>query len=166
MNPILKWSGVVALVIAIFAWYSSTTGSVPSFGGTTNYDEIDVAGIRIGANCNQGGNANCQGTRLGGVYAGTCALISGNDSVTASTTANFDCVVPNLVSTDGIEAQFGTSTAQALGWWIVGASASTTAGHATIQVANGSGATALVPAPIASSTQFEAFHVLTSAPGI
>lgn len=152
-------------IIACFLPVASTVSAI--VGGATNYDEIDATAIRIGSGCNSGQNsANCTGTRLGGVYAGACSLIAPNYTVTASTTVAMDCAIPGLVSGDGVEIMFATSTASGTGWTVSGASASTTAGFATLRVANNTGITAAIPASIASSTVYEAFHVLSSAPGL
>lgn len=158
---------LVALVIAIIACFLPMSGSA-KFGGVTNYDELDAAGLRIGAGCNNSFNsANCLGSRLGGVYANSCSLIAATYTVAASTTVVMDCAVPGLVAGDGIEAQFGTSTQPLfLGWAITGASASSTSGFATFRIANMTGASAIIPSTLASTTQYEAFHLITSAPGL
>lgn len=158
--------GVVALVVAIIGCYLPISSAVQqNFGGITNYDEVDATAIRIGAGCGSGGSS-CAGTRLGGVYAGSCSLIANTFTVTASTTKAMDCAIAGLVSGDGVEIMFATSTAAGTGWSVVGASASSTSGFATIRVANNTGADAVIPASIASSTVYEAFHILSSAPGL
>lgn len=157
---------LIALVVAILGCYLPVTSAVHALGGVTNYDEVDAAGMRIGTGCNQSGSASCVASRIGGVYAGTCLLVAPSYSVTASTSVSMDCAIPGLVSGDIVESQFATSTAASLGWAITGASASTTAGWATLRVSNFTGVTAVTPASLASTTQYEAYHLITSAPGL
>lgn len=159
------WMALIAVAIIAIGGYFYPHAIANIFGGITNYDEVDASAIRIGSGCNNSGNS-CAGTRLGGVYAGACSLIAASYTVAASTTVSMDCAVPNLVSGDGIEPMFATSTAPGNGWVISGASASTTSGFATFRVTNWTGASNVIPASIASSTIYEAFHLLSSAPGI
>lgn len=84
----------------------------------------------------------------------TCALISNAYTVTASSTLQMDCAVASAVTGDVVFAGFATSTANGGGWVVVGASASTTSGFITIRVRNDTGVTAVIPASIASSTNY------------
>lgn len=146
---------LVAIVIAIGAVAYKTA---PSFGGITNYDEVDTTALRVG-----GTNS----TRLGLLSFGTCSLIASNYTVAASSTVAMDCAITGIVSTDGFFAQFATSSATTFGGWSVrGASASSTAGFATISVVNGTGSSAIIPASIASTTKYINLRVTTTVPGL
>lgn len=95
------------------------------------------------------------GTATAGLNWSRCALIASTYSVTASTTVPMDCALTGASPNDFVMAQFGTTTvptATVGGWRIVGASASSTAGYDTLQIRNDTGATAIIPAQIASST--------------
>lgn len=83
-----------------------------------------------------------------------CALIAPSYTVAASTTVPMDCALSGAVSGDFVLASFGSTTIPiAGGWRIVGASASTTSGYDTLQVRNETGASAVIPSVIASSTR-------------
>lgn len=157
---------LIALVVAILGCYLPVSAAVQNFGGVTNYDEVDAAGMRIGTGCNQSGSPSCVASRIGGVYAGTCILIAPNYTVAATTTVSMDCAVAGLVTGDIVESQFATSTTAGNGWVVTGASASSTSGFATLRVTNFTGASNVIPASIASTTQFEAYHLITQAPGL
>jgi len=84
---------------------------------------------------------------------GTCSLIAPSYTVAASTTVAMDCAATGALATDvNIIAQFATSTATGAGWLITGVSASSTADFLTLRVANNTGASAVIPASLASST--------------
>lgn len=85
---------------------------------------------------------------------GRCALIAPSYSVTASSSASMDCAVPGILAGDVVVGMFATSTVAAQGWEIVGASASSTSGYITFRVANDTGATNVIPASLASTTQY------------
>lgn len=147
---------IVALAVSIGGYFHVV---VPSFGGITNYNELDADVLRIGGT---------SGTRLAYINTGTCSLIASSFTVAATTTQAMDCAITGVVSTDGVFAQFATSTtATAIGGWqIRGASASTTAGFITMSVVNGTGASAVIPASIASTTKYIILRGTTSATGL
>lgn len=165
MNTILKWSGVVALVILAIIGVMKMTGTKAVFGSTacsgitclsgglrlvsdTGGDfESDVAAIfsstlRLGTN----------GTSFSRIMASSTALIGPNFIVNATSTMTTDIAIPGVQPGDIVFASFATSTASALGWWIEGAIASSTSGFATVRVVNGTGVDAAIPAALASST--------------
>lgn len=152
----------IGIVLAIVALAFSVGGyfhvAVPSFGGITNYNQVDTDVLRIGGT---------NGTRLAYLNTGTCSLIANNFTVAATSTVPMDCAVTGVVSGDGVFAQFATSTAtQYGGWQIRGASASTTAGFVTISVVNGTGSSGVVPASTASSTKYIILRGTTTATGL
>lgn len=156
----IQWVALIAVgIIAIAALFLPLSQVVQNaFGGVTNYDEVDTTALRVG-----GANS----TRLGLLSFGTCSLISSNYTVAATTTVAMDCAITGVVSTDGVFAQFASSTAaQYGGWSIRGASASTTAGYAVISLVNGTGASGLIPASIASTTKYIVLRARTSIPGL
>lgn len=166
------WVALIAVaIIAVASLFIVLTKGAPSssvsFGGVTNYSEVDAAALRIGAGCDNGVNSDCAGSRAGGLYFGRGILIASNyTSVAASTTFAGDVAVPGVVSGDTVDAWFATSTAVGAGWQIVGSSASTTAGFITVRWINDTGAAATVPASIASSTNYLVLHPLTKTPGL
>ncbi len=156
INKIKEWSGVIALIaIVLFFIFGGKTGGA-RFGGVTNYDEIDTTALKIGGT---------NGTRVGPIIATTCTNVIGNTSITASTTAAFDCAVTGVVSGDYVIAEQATTSQAYLGMSIIGANASTTSGFVTIRVSN-PGATAVLPYAIASSTTFLIFHPVSTVPGL
>ncbi len=129
-----------------------------AFGGTTSYDELDTSVLRVGGT---------NGTRLALLTLNSCSLIASTFTVTASTTVAMDCAVTGVVPTDAAFAQFGTTTANLLGGWsVAGASASSTAGFITVDVTNGTGANAIIPASIASSTKLIIVRGTATIPGL
>lgn len=151
---------VVAVIIALLSLCIALAGKAPAAGGVTNYDEVDASALRIG-----GTNS----TRMGLLKFGTCSLIASSFTVAASTTVAMDCAITGVVPTDGVFAQFATSTVGGTnfgGWQIRGASASSTAGFATISVVNGLGTSAVIPASIASTTKFIVLRSSSSVPGL
>lgn len=151
---------LVAVVIAIASvlmvnGVSSTVNtalgdSAPTAGATTPGSRFPH-GITVGNPAVLGGNP----TNLGKLLFGTCSLIAPSFTVAATSTMPMDCAITGVTPTDGAFAQFATSTATTYGGWSVrGASASSTAGYITVSVVNGTGASAVIPASIASSTKY------------
>lgn len=142
-------TGLVAIVIAIVSIFSvhSLGGQV---AGSTTPGTRFVHGLTIGNPAVLGTNP----TNLSKLLMGTCSLISGAYNIAASSTVAMDCAITGVVSTDGVFAQFATSTNAVQGWSVAGASASSTAGYITLSVVNGTGAAAIIPASVASSTKY------------
>lgn len=149
---------VVAVVIAIASYTGIGKSASHLLGGITNYDEVDADALRVG-----GSNS----TRMGLLKFGTCSLIASSFTVAASSTVAMDCAITGVIATDGVFAQFATSSQATFGGWqIRGASASSTPGFATISVVNGTGASGIIPASIASSTKFIVLRTLSTIPGL
>lgn len=162
-NWILGAGVVVAIVLSLLTLgiALSKPASAPGYGGVTNYDEVDAAALRVGTSSNS--------TRLGNLQFGTCSLIAPSYSVAASTTVPMDCAIAGVLSTDGVFAQFATSTATSYGGWqIRGAAASSTNGFITISVVNGTGSASasVIPASIASSTKYIILRSRSTVPGL
>lgn len=164
-NKIIGTIAVIALILGIFASYELWSASHPSisFGAlgvklAENYDPyirynggyysllpISTAGtLQVGAS----------GTAVPKIIEGTCSLIASSFTVAATSTVPMDCVVTGAVSGDVVFAQFATSTSPGNGWAIDQVSASSTSGFITARVTNNTGASAIIPASIASSTEF------------
>lgn len=166
-NTIWKVIAVLAVAIAAIAVYftyqaktSIFAGAVPGLKLAENYDPyirynggyysllpISTQGsLQIGAS----------GTSIPKIIEGTCPLIGVNANITASTTVSFDCAVTGAASGDVVFAMFATTspTTAGPGWEVTRASASTTAGFITLNITNGTGASAYPPASIASTTQY------------
>lgn len=155
------WVALVAVaiiaIIALVVGFNASAAKSTSFGGVTNYDELDATAIKIGGT---------NGSRVGPLVISTCSLIAASFTVTASTTVPMDCSVPGIVKGDVVIAGFATSSASVAGWDIVGASASTTSGFITLDISNGLGANSLIPASLASTTQIIVAHPRSTVPGL
>lgn len=146
---------LVAIVIAIGGYYYPTvTSALP--GGFSAFDEVDATALKIGTN----------GSRVGPIIVGTCPIIMANYSIAASTTVAADCAVTGVVTGDVVFAGFATSSANFGGWFIAQSSASSTSGFITLRITNTTGATAIIPASVASTTKYLVLHPLTSVPGL
>lgn len=155
------WVALIAVAIiaiaSLFLVVTGKSGSPVSFGGVTNYDEVDASALKIGGT---------NGTRLGLIAAGNCSLISSNFTFAASSSVAVDCAVTGVVSGDYVFAGFATSSANGAGWLVTQESASSTAGFITLRIVNNTGASAIIPASIASSTPYVVLHPRTSIPGL
>lgn len=157
MTDTKVWVALIAVAIIAAGGYLFPKAAAGLFGGVTNYDEVDASALRIG-----GTNS----TRLGLLTFGTCNLIASSYTVAATTTVAMDCAITGATPTDGIFGQFATSTQIGSGGWSIrGASASSTAGFATFSVVNGTGASNVIPASIASTTKFILLRGSTTIPG-
>ncbi len=137
---------------------SAPAAYTPSVGGVTNYDELDATALKIGGS---------SGSRVGPIIASTCTLIAPSFTVAASTTVPMDCAITGIVTGDLVFAQFGTSTSiTGNGWAVDQVSASSTSGYATIWVTNNTGASGLIPAAVASSTEYLVLHPRSTVPGL
>lgn len=153
------WVALVAVaIIAVGSLVCVLVQKAPLPGGITNYDEVDTTALRVG-----GTNS----TRLGLLSFGTCSLIANTFTVAASSTVPMDCAITGVVSTDGVFAQFATSSQIGLGGWSIrGASASSTSGFITLSVVNGTGASNVIPASLASTTKYIVLRARSGVPGL
>lgn len=157
-NKSLTMALIAVAIIAIAGVFTPLKTTVQNaFGGVTNYDEVDATAIKIGGS---------SGSRLGPIIAGTCSLIAGSFSVAASTTVSMDCAVTGVVTGDTVFADFATSTVTGNGWAIDGSSASTTSGFLTLRVTNWTGTSNIIPASVASSTDYLVLHAVSTVPGL
>lgn len=156
------WVALIAVAIIAVASLgivltSGSAPSSPSFGGVTNYDEVDATAIKIGGS---------NGSRIGLIAFGGCNMIASSFSFAASSSVAVDCAVPGVVTGDSVEAWFATSSSNGAGWLVTQSSASTTAGFITLRIVNNTGASAVIPASIASSTKYLVLHPRSTVPGL
>lgn len=158
-NPLPTILSGLATLLAVFALiFSFGSHTAPTVSGVINYDEVDATALKIGGT---------NGSRVGPIITSTCSLIASNYSVTATTSVAMDCAVTGVVPGDLVFVKTGTTTPSfGPGWEIPQASASSTSGYATVTVYNGTGATGIIPASIASSTTFLILHPLSTVPGL
>ena len=154
-NKSLWVAVIVVAIIAVGGYlYPQVQSSVFGSSGTRYQHGISVGtdtapssnGLKVGNN----------GTSITKIITGTGILIASNySSLAASTSLPFDIAVTGVTANDVVFTQFASTTASAnLGWYIIGSSASSTAGYITIQVINNTGVAATIPSYIASTTQY------------
>lgn len=152
------WIGlIVVAIIAITGVFTPVGKAVVQSFGTTNYGELSVKKLQIGPTCNDG-FANCTGTLINRINAGTCYIQSYATTIAASSTVKVDCqataavggistvndvALTGVTAGDAVQATLATSTAGSTsnGLVIIGASASTTAGYIQLNISNLTGAT-------------------------
>lgn len=158
MDKLHNWINTVLIALVGLMLILVLVGgnqSVPkdSIGGVTNYDSVESAGLAIGSGCDNEDSA-CTGTTVTQIIESTCTLIYSDSQITASTTKAFDCAVTGVVSGDRVFVDIATSTPPGFGAWLLaGASASSTSGFVTLQIANFTGGTRNIPMAIGSSTK-------------
>lgn len=158
-NKTLTIGVLVAIVIAIVGLFTPVRQAVSqAFGGTTNYDTVSATGLQIGVGCNDS-YKTCLGSSIAAIFKGTCTLLA-DSSVTATSTKNFDCAIPNVQPGDIVQAQLNASTTPASQYVIKGVMASTTPGFITISLLNLTGTSAVPSATngFGSSTDYEIFR--------
>lgn len=145
------WVALIAVAIIAIGgyWYPQVEKLAGSITTGTNFKY----GISVGNTASLG----VVPTNFSKIFGGTCSLIAPVYTVTASSTVAMDCAITGAVSTDLVDAWFATSTATGAGWSVVGSSASSTAGFITLRVVNNTGTNAIIPASIASSTDYWIF---------
>jgi len=153
---------VVVAIIAIVGLISPKAGivQIPELGGGTRM----INGLSTTSTSPDAGEVQTtylttgsSGTKVDQLITGTCSLLlTGGTNVTiaATTTKIADCAVSGVVTGDVVFAQFATSTAVNGGWTITSAAASTTSGYITVGVQNNTGASAVIPASVASTTRY------------
>lgn len=165
-DSIARWGALIAIVIALGL-------GVANFVATSNLTATLKVGngfgaITTGTNFPHGisvGNPSTIGavpTNISHLLVSSCSLIAASFTVAASTTVAMDCAVTGALSTDIVQMWFGTSTVAAAttaGWRILGSQASSTNGFISLQVRNDTGASAILPSVLASSTYYEAIGI-------
>lgn len=150
---------IVVGLIAIGAyWYpkmqsASNLGAAVDCGSTTCFTTVGIlTSLQVDGTTQIGSS----GTALSQLQKGTCTLIGATSGIVASTSIAVDCAVSGVVTGDTVFAQFATSSPSTggFGWLVTRASASTTSGFITLNITNGTGATANLPASLGSSTKY------------
>lgn len=162
-NKTLTIGLVVAIVLAIGAYFFPQIQQKTGLFGSTDCQQTTclTGGLRILTGTLESDGAfqiGSAGALLTLVDADNDCSLVGNVTLAASSTASLDCSVSSVLSGDITFAQFATSTAPVAGIQILGASASSTAGFLTLRVYNGTGASYLIPASVASSTQYQIYR--------
>lgn len=145
-NIIAIGLSVVAIVIAGFAFVAPHS---PTLGNATQ----SYWDAKLGYKVNGTTVLNSSGF-ITGPTTGTCSLIANNYTLAASSSIAMDCAITGILPGDILFGQFATSSANGAGWLITQASASSTAGFGTFRVVNNTGASALIPASVASTTSY------------
>lgn len=85
---------VVAIVIAITGLFFPLKQTILSFGGVTNYDELDATAVKVGSN----------GSRYDLIATGTCNLSqSVNGSHAATTSKEYFCAATGAAAGDVVQ---------------------------------------------------------------
>lgn len=153
------WVALIAVaIIAVAGVFLPLQAAVQNaFGGVTNYDEVDATALKIGGT---------NGSRIGLIAFGGCNLIASSFTVAASSSVPVDCAVSGVVTGDSVNAWFATSSSNGAGWLVTQSSASTTAGFITLRIVNNTGASAVIPASLASTTKYFVLHPRSTVPGL
>lgn len=147
------WMALIAVaIIAVIGLFTPVRQMVSETAGGITTGSNFTHGISVGNTATLG----IAPTNFSKILGGTCSLIMSSYSVTASTSVAADCAITGVVSTDTVLAQLATSTPSTAGegWFIAGASASSTPGFVTFRLTNRTGGTAIIPASLASSTSY------------
>lgn len=156
MDTLTKVAAWVGFGVAVLLGISSVFGggNLAAVGSTRNTGRQETIAWGFGGGAQIGSPSSAPVIKK--LIPGTCSLIASSFSIAASTTVSMDCAVTGAVSTDIVIGMFGTTSQSAAGpgWEITRASASSTAGYDTFNITNGTGGTAVIPASIASSTQY------------
>lgn len=170
MENILKYAGVVALIIAIATFFVPHGGS--TLVGNTTQDFWDTAeGYKVDGTTVIDGSGRMtlgtSGTQVTGFNFGTCYILAYATTIAASSSATVECqgstngtpsTLAGIANGDSVAMSFPTSTPATLGGLrILGASASTTSGYITMTVWNGTGGT-FTWTSAASTTSYRAWR--------
>lgn len=149
---------IVVAIIAVTGVFSPVGKSVVrSFGGVTNYDEVDATAIKIGGST---------ATRVGPIIVGTCNLTS-NTSISATTTGTGTCATTGSLAGDIVIVSLATTTTKQAADFVVNGTVAGT-DTTTVRLFNLTGGNAVPAATngFGSSTQYQVYRVVTSVPGL
>lgn len=185
MTTILKWAGLVALVLVIVVgirmFFPQTKVIFGAAGNmlAENYDpSIRYNGgfntnlpMVLGGllNVNAGSLFSTTGTQVNRVNFGTCQIQASANTIAASTTATADCVLAagtppgtaltGITAGDIVSVTPSTTTPTTYeGLQVHGASASSTPGYITVNLFNGTGATFTWTSAASTSLQYQVMH--------
>lgn len=146
---------ILALILAIGSWVSGkTNSSVVSLKGVSNLDTLSVTGLKVGSGCADA-FGSCTANTITQLSTGICYIDPYASTIAATSTVSVDCqgtlaadangssALSGIVNGDAVVATLSTTTAGSTvaGLRIIGASASTTAGHIELKIANQTGTT-------------------------
>lgn len=140
---------------ALFGGYFFAGGTLPSAGGTSNYDTLGVTALQVGSGCNDG-LGTCTGTTINNINLGNCVIAASANTISASSSAGVECAATGVTEGDSVVVTVATTSALSLysGLTITGISASSTSGYITLKLFNGTGGT-FTWSTIASTTGFQ-----------
>lgn len=146
--------GGLALIMAVLALLTALSEKPSSvnevLAGMSNLDGLTITPAETG----DGLKIGSSGSTVTKLISGTCSIIAQSYTMAASTSLPVDCAVTGAVSGDAVFARFATSSPTGEGWLVAQSSASTTSGFITMRIVNNTGASAVIPASIASTTQY------------
>ncbi len=181
MNFFKEWSGTVALAIiaistlvGMFGVHSNALGST-SCGSITCLSgglrlvadaggdfEVDIASVFSGLITTGSGGIKigASGTTMTQMNNGTCPLTAATYTILASSTKLFSCSATGVAAGDRTFVQLlASSTPAGMGFVVIGSLATTsTSNSIEVRVANMTGADAIIPANIASSTAWQSIR--------
>ena len=136
---------IVILVIGLLIGIVLTGGNGKSLGGTVEvFPSTWTNGLYIGNS----------GTLVQQINKGTCTL-TGTTTLATSTAVKMSCAATSVKSGDVVMIQ--PSSAITVGWEVIGASASTTAGIIDVIIHNES-ATTTIPSTLTTGVQYQTFR--------
>jgi hypothetical protein len=157
--------GVIAALGLLAAGFFAGRAVAPAFG-TAGVNEYKAGITWFGSGIYAGSSQQlavssagaltlgASGTSIAQLQKGTGSLIMSSYTVAPTSTVAADIAISGIQPGDLVFATFATSSAVFGGWEVVSASASSTAGYATLRIVNDTGASAVIPASIASSTPY------------
>ena len=154
------------MVIAIGGYFfPQIKGSVLSFGGVTNYDEVDVDALRVG-----GTNSS----RLDLIAQGSCNLSQSTAGSHAATTSKeYFCAVTGVTAGDkvvfSLPAGAGSNpngAGSALGGFVKNGEYATTTDVIAIQLVNLTGGATTSATQATTSVMYQVFSTRSTVPGL
>ena len=172
------WVALIAVaIIALIGWSLPKGGTTirevvkGGFGditGTTNFDNLGLQQLKIGATCNTA-YSSCVGTAITRINAGFCNIhTAGDTSISASSTETWDCqagtgtfsALTGVSNGDVCSVQFASTSPTTFGGLeILGQSASTTQGAIVLKIYNATGAAYTWAQAATSSLNYTCFDL-------
>lgn len=146
------WVALIAVaVIAIGAYaFPKQVQQAADLAGGVTTGTLFPHGISVGLQ-------STSPTNLANFKVGTCNMIASSFTIAASSSVAVDCAVTGVTTSYIVQAWFATSSANGAGWQVTQSSASTTAGFITMRIVNNTGASAVIPSSLASTTKYAAY---------
>ena len=166
MENILKYVGVVALIIAIIGVYSPVAKEVAQLGGLTNFDEVGTTdGYEVDNSQVIDGNGDLVlGTTINAIRTGSCTIWAPATTITATSTQQVECqsatggdisTITGVTADSICDLNMASSTNTTIGSLAIGGvSASSTAGTIVARLINLTGTTFTWTAVASSSPKW------------